>query len=224
LGEPREGSGIGLALIQELVRLHGGTIAVNSEVGKGTVFEVRVPLGKTHLPAEYIFADEDPSSTGSYAHASAAEAERWYPDAESSHHAEAAIPTRRLLLADDNADMRAYIRSLLADEWDVVAVGNGEEALSAAIDQPPDLILSDVMMPKLDGFALIARLRENSRTKHVPVILLSARSGEESRIDGLRAGADDYLVKPFSHWLRRDRTPARAFFIASWISTSAYSM
>jgi PAS domain S-box-containing protein len=94
--------------------------------------------------------------------------------------------------------MRAYIRSLLTDAWDVVAVGNGEEALTAAIDHPPDLILSDVMMPKLDGFGLIARLRENQRTRQVPVLLLSARSGEESRIEGLRAGADDYLVKPFS--------------------------
>jgi PAS domain S-box-containing protein len=104
----------------------------------------------------------------------------------------------RILLADDNADMRAYIRSLLAHAWDIVAVSNGEDALAAAVAHPPDLVLSDVMMPKLDGFGLIARLRENERTKQVPVILLSARSGEESRIEGLRAGADDYLVKPFS--------------------------
>jgi PAS domain S-box-containing protein len=200
VGRTQEGSGIGLALIQELVRLHGGSISVRSEVGKGTAFEVRIPLGKGHLPVESLLAEGPQSTQSSYARATIAEAERWYPDAESTPLAVPpnSTPRARILLADDNADMRAYIRSILMDAWDVVAVSNGEEALSAAVDHPPDLVLSDVMMPKLDGFALISRLRENDRTKQVPVLLLSARSGEESRIEGLRAGADDYLVKPFS--------------------------
>ena len=200
VGRTQEGSGIGLALIQELVRLHGGSIAVRSEVEKGTVFEVRVPLGKSHLPPAFILADEDLSSTGGYARASAAEAARWLPNAEPSTMSMPTIAAARprILLADDNADMRAYIKSLLADMGDVVAVSNGEDAFTVAVDHPPDLILSDVMMPKLDGFGLIARLKQNAPTKDVPVLLLSARAGEESRIEGLRAGADDYLVKPFS--------------------------
>lgn len=200
VGRTQEGSGIGLALIQELVRLHGGTIAVKSKVGKGTVFEVSIPLGKAHLPAELIRADEDPSLTGSYARTSAAEAQRWLPNAESSSVLMPNIAGRRsrILLADDNADMRGYIKSLLTDACDVLTVSDGEAAFAAASDHLPDLILSDVMMPKLDGFGLIARLRQNAPTKNIPVLLLSARTGEESRIEGLNAGADDYLVKPFS--------------------------
>ena len=200
VGRTQEGSGIGLALIQELVRLHGGTIAVRSEMRKGTVFEVRIPLGKTHLPPEYILADNDSAATGSYARTSAAEAARWLPLPELSTLSTPTSAQRRsrILLADDNADMRAYLKRLLAETWDVEVVSDGEEAFTAASDHPPDLILSDVMMPKLDGFGLIARLRQNPRTENVPVLLLSARAGEESRIEGLRAGADDYLVKPFS--------------------------
>ena len=200
VGRTQEGSGIGLALIQELVRLHGGAIAVESDVGMGTIFEVRVPLGKSHLPAQYILEGEDQTSTGTYALASAAESERWLTNTESSSVSTLTTASiqSRILLADDNADMRAYIKSLLADTCDLVLVSNGEEAFTAACDHPPDLILSDVMMPRLDGFELIARLRQNAPTKDVPVVLLSARAGEESRIEGLRAGADDYLVKPFS--------------------------
>ena len=200
VGRTQEGSGIGLALIQELVRLHGGTIGVRSEMGQGTVFEVRVPLGKSHLPPEYILADEDSAATGSYGRASAAEAARWLSPAELPTPSTPTSTERRsrILLADDNADMRAYLKRLLTDTWDVQVVSDGEEAFTVASNNVPDLILSDVMMPKLDGFGLIARLRQNARTKNVPVLLLSARAGEESRIEGLRAGADDYLVKPFS--------------------------
>jgi PAS domain S-box-containing protein len=196
VGRTQEGSGIGLALIQELVRLHGGTITVASELGQGSTFEVRIPLGRRHLPAECIVEDDSRSSTGGYAMASVAEAERWSAGPAEPLSADGQRPL--ILLADDNADMRAYIRSLLSDSWDVVAVSNGEEALAAAADRPPDLVLSDVMMPKLDGFGLIARLRQDERTRNVPVLLLSARAGEESRVEGLRAGAADYLVKPFS--------------------------
>jgi len=199
VGRTQEGSGIGLALIQELVRLHAGTIVVNSEAGKGTVFEVRVPLGKAHLPAESLLVDADSSSTGSYVRASAAEAERWIFNAEPSRDPTPTAQRRpRIVLADDNADMRAYIKSLLVDTCEVLAVSDGEAAFAAASARPPDLVLSDVMMPKLDGFGLIARLRKHAPTQDVPVLLLSARAGEEARIEGLRAGANDYLVKPFS--------------------------
>jgi CheY-like chemotaxis protein len=104
----------------------------------------------------------------------------------------------RILWADDNADMRGYVGRLLAEHYDVTAVGDGTAALAAARAAPPDLVLSDIMMPGLDGFELLRELRAEERTRSVPVILLSARAGEESAVEGLHAGADDYLVKPFS--------------------------
>ena len=104
----------------------------------------------------------------------------------------------RILLADDNADMRNHVRRLLADTYDVLAVADGAAALASALKAPPDLILSDVMMPGLDGFGLLRELRTDVRTRALPVILLSARAGEESAVEGLDAGADDYIVKPFS--------------------------
>ena len=107
-------------------------------------------------------------------------------------------PRPRILWADDNADMRDYVRRLLATQYDVEAVPDGEAALAAARAHLPDLVLSDVMMPRLDGFGLLAALRADPRTSTTPVILLSARAGEESRVEGLQAGADDYLIKPFS--------------------------
>ncbi len=113
--------------------------------------------------------------------------------------AQAPGPSRsRILWADDNADMRDYVRRLLADRYEVTAVVDGTAALAAALANPPDLVLTDVMMPELDGFGLLRELRANQSTQTVPVILLSARAGEESAVEGLEAGADDYLVKPFS--------------------------
>src|SRR5205807_1396518 len=104
----------------------------------------------------------------------------------------------RVLVADDNADMRRYVVRLLAGQYTVEAVPDGEAALAAVRRQAPDLVLSDVMMPRLDGFGLLRELRADLHTAGVPVILLSARAGEESRVEGMQAGADDYLVKPFS--------------------------
>jgi DNA-binding response OmpR family regulator len=103
-----------------------------------------------------------------------------------------------VLVADDNGDMRQYLARLLAGAYDVEGVADGEAALIAARRRPPDLVLADVMMPGLDGFGLLRELRAEPRTSTVPVVLLSARAGEESRVEGLAAGADDYLVKPFS--------------------------
>ena len=107
-------------------------------------------------------------------------------------------PRPRILWADDNADMRNYVRGLLGQRYEVEAVPDGDAALAAARARPPDLVLTDVMMPRLDGFGLLSALRADPETRSIPVILLSARAGEESRVEGLEAGADDYLVKPFS--------------------------
>ena len=213
-GRSYEGSGIGLALVQELVNLHGGTVHVETEPGRGTAFTVSIPLGFAHLPADRIGAARTSPSTAAGAAAYIEEALRWLPDEENDSEEQefAATPAAdavhsfaadsraraRVLLADDNADIREYIRKLLADEYDVETVNDGEAALQSALQRAPDLILSDVMMPKLDGFAMLKALRADERTATVPVILLSARAGEESRVDGITARADDYIVKPFA--------------------------
>lgn len=215
-----EGSGIGLALVQELVRLHGGTISVASGVDSGTTFTVSIPSGSGHLAKDRILAERKMSRTGINVNAYVEEALRWLPDSETESHdisddiqfedAQSdtgndfsLLPARGsdrplVLLADDNADMRQYVKRLLEPIYRIEAVADGAEALSFARQQKPDLILSDVMMPKLDGFELLRGLRADLATQNVPVIMLSARAGEESRVEGLQAGADDYLVKPFS--------------------------
>jgi PAS domain S-box-containing protein len=205
-----EGSGIGLALVQELVRQHGGTITADSEPGRGTRFTVELPFGHDHLPATHRAADADAdlgAAQAGRADAFVEEALRWLPATQAAAPwagdtvpAEAAGlgPRGRIVVADDNADMREYVQRLLRGHWDVVAVGNGEEALAALRERKPDLLLTDVMMPGLDGFGLLREVRADPRLGDLPVIMLSARAGEEARVGGFEAGADDYLVKPFS--------------------------
>ena len=198
-----EGSGIGLALVQGLARLHGGAVSVTSRVGQGTTFTVSIPMGADHLPAERIMAPRELTSTSIGARPYVAEALRWLPsDAEPSLGADVDMTTtpsdQYVLLADDNADMRDYLRRILETRWRVRAVANGVEALEAMREAPPDLVLTDVMMPRLDGFGLLCAMRADSSLKHVPVVMLSARAGEEARVEGLQAGADEYIVKPFS--------------------------
>jgi signal transduction histidine kinase len=193
-----EGSGIGLALTYELVRLHGGSISASSQPGEGSVFTVQIPAGRAHLPADRIGVVPALVSTTIGAAPYVEEAIQWLPPTATRPSADTALHGReRILVVDDNADMRDYLRDLLSG-WDVELATDGLRALDAARAHPPDLILTDVMMPGMDGFALLRELRSDPRTGTVPVLMLSARAGEEARISGLAAGADDYVTKPFS--------------------------
>jgi PAS domain S-box-containing protein len=215
-GRTHEGTGIGLALVQELVKQHGGKVLVESVVGEGTTFIVTVPLGSAHLPPEQIGNERPlgPMQTGASPYVE--EALRWLPD-DAGMDGSAELPSRDealpvsavstfvegedprpfILVADDNADMRQYIVRLLGERYQVRAVPDGEAALAAVRERTPDLVLTDVMMPRLDGFGLLQTLRNEASTHSLPIVLLSARAGEESRVEGMEAGADDYLVKPF---------------------------
>jgi PAS domain S-box-containing protein len=213
-----EGSGIGLALVQELVKLHGGSVRVESAPEKGSTFIVTLPLGSAHLPADRIGGNRTLASTALGAAPFVEESLRWLPDSANSQIADEILPADELLpvpcpplsgskasdkrprivVADDNSDMRQYLVRLLSERYEVHAVPDGQAALASVKAHLPELVLSDVMMPNLDGFGLLRELRSDPKTRTIPIILLSARAGEESRVEGMEHGADDYLIKPFS--------------------------
>ena len=196
----QEGSGIGLALVQDLVRLHGATIDAVSALGKGTTFRIRMPRGSAHLPPSHIAKEARPRDAEGTAKPFVVEALRWVPaiPSEPLAPAEGVASKAHLLIADDNADMREYLARLLGQHWSIETVADGEQALAAMRRRRADLLITDLMMPKLDGVGLLRALRADELTKDVPVIALSARAGEEARVEGLRAGFNDYVVKPFS--------------------------
>ena len=235
-GRSFEGSGIGLALVEELVRFHGGAIAVDSTPGAGSAFAVTLPLGHAHLAPEHLVPDAGDTPAPLRAGVWVEEALGWLPDAgpapiEADNAGPDIAPDDvkprvvvaddarprvvvaddarprvvvaddarpRVVVADDNADMRAYITRLLAPRFAVEAVGDGEAALAAVRRDRPDLLLTDVMMPRLDGFGLLRAVRADAELRGLAVLMLSARAGDEAEIEGIEAGADDYLVKPFN--------------------------
>jgi PAS domain S-box-containing protein len=196
-----EGTGIGLALVQELARLHGGRAEVTSVPGRGTTFTISIPAGRA-LARNGQIARPLTSSRSVGALTIVDEARQWAPDGGDSlspKGVESGPASARIVLADDNNDMRGYIQRLLSSQgYEVLAVSDGQAALELIRKQTPSLVLSDIMMPRLDGFGLVRELRNDPATKGIPIILLSARAGEEARVEGVEAGANDYLTKPFS--------------------------
>jgi PAS domain S-box-containing protein len=221
-GRSFEGSGIGLSLVQELVKLQGGTIEVASTLGQGSCFKVAIPTRDDRLRESIDPPSSTLAVTPLHALSYVEESRRWLPEngkklpivefdiavnsldlptiqrIESDQTPLAPTERATILLVDDNADMRDYIRRLLSGSYTVETATDGVAALATLDRHPPDLVLTDVMMPRMDGFELLRSLRANATTQDIPIILLSARAGEESRIEGLEAGADDYLIKPFS--------------------------
>jgi PAS domain S-box-containing protein len=194
-----EGSGIGLALVRDLADVHGGSVSVESTVGTGTTFTVRLPLGSAHLDASRVVTEE----TAAYSSA----VEQYLADVDATVMRTGPTGTlaaasdglrTRVLLADDNADLREYVGGMLSGRYDVTAVKNGREALALAQTGAFDLIVSDVMMPEMDGFELLHAVRADARIAATPFMMLSARAGQEAALEGLREGADDYIVKPFA--------------------------
>jgi signal transduction histidine kinase/CheY-like chemotaxis protein len=214
-GRTHEGTGIGLALVQELVKLHR-VDPCGSLPGEGTAFVVSVPFGTHHLPSDHVREDRAQVPVDLAANVYAEEAWHWLSGGASAGdslpaeaYAESAADDRPfILVADDNTDMRNCFRSLLSDRYSVETVADGEAALAVIQRRRPDLVLADVMMPRLDGFGLLRTLRANPETRAIPVIMVSARAGEDERIEGMEHGADDYLVKPFRFRELRARVQA----------------
>ena len=211
-----EGSGIGLALVQELVKLHGGTIRAESVVEKGRTVVGTIQGGNDNIPKKRISGPRTESQSLRGTAAFVEEALRWLPDGSHEPVDEAAAEIEQslapsadragsqlgvrpvVLVVDDNADMRQYLAQMLAQRYEVRSAPDGEAALATIRSQAPDLVLTDVMMPRLDGFGMIRELRADPKTRTIPVIVLSARAGEEAKVEGMEQGADDYLIKPFS--------------------------
>ncbi|MEV0395650.1 SpoIIE family protein phosphatase [Polymorphospora rubra] len=211
-GRSHEGTGIGLALVRELTELHGGRVAVDSRPDVGSTFTVTLPFGTGHLPGDQLIAGDVEPVESDTARLYLAEAERWAgaepspptavtagrPGPSAGDDTGRAGHGGRILVADDNADLRDHLTRLLSPTFEVVAVADGVAAVEAAARGAFDLVITDVMMPRMDGVELVAALRADPRTRHLPIVMLSARAGETAAVEGLTAGADDYLVKPFS--------------------------
>lgn len=201
VGRTYEGTGIGLSLVSELVKLHGGEIEVQSKDRKGSVFTVSIPTGKSHLPTQQVFEKEldfTASLSDDFVEEATTLMDHSIPSSNGTETVERKAGLATVLVVDDNADMRGYIKNVLQKQYHVVTANNGMDALHQLKEYAPQLIVSDIMMPIMDGIALLKAVKEDLQTQNIPVILLSARAGEESKIEGYQIGADDYLVKPFS--------------------------
>ncbi|MEL6944295.1 MAG: response regulator, partial [Bacteroidota bacterium] len=182
-----EGTGIGLALVKELVQLLGGTIEAESKINVGTTFSMQFPIRKTS-PRKMESFDHIAPLASDFSAATDMIAEALLENSD--------LP--RLLLIEDNVDVVIYIQSLLSTKYELLIANNGEEGIQKAIEHTPDIIISDVMMPKKNGFEVVETLKQDIRTSHIPIILLTAKATQEDKIEGLKYGADAYLMKPFN--------------------------
>ncbi|MGZ5255878.1 MAG: ATP-binding response regulator, partial [Flavitalea sp.] len=201
-GRTYEGSGIGLSLIKELVLLHHGEISVDSVLNEGSVFTVKIPLGKEHLKEHPVLKTENEAEENN-PEIYVAEIETLLETANKEALENTSIIEKSgfstVLVVDDNADMREHLHSILSDNFNVITASNGLDALHKMKEVTPALVLADVMMPVMDGFSLLKKIRSNKATSNIPVIFLTAREGEESRVEGWELGANDYVVKPFAY-------------------------
>jgi len=199
-GRTYEGTGIGLSLVKELVLLHGGDISVDSEDGTGTTFTVSIPLGCAHLPEDRIMKNDYEAYMSDLSESYVKEA--FHLGRENGTVMNGNVPggddKASVLIVDDNADMRDYLQRLLEKQYLVETAADGREALEKIEAHLPDLVVSDIMMPEMDGIQLLHHIKHEPATCSLPVILVSARAGEEAKIEGYDIGADDYLIKPFS--------------------------
>jgi DNA-binding response OmpR family regulator len=173
-----QGSGIGLSITKEFVKIHGGTIMVESQVGEGSCFTVKLPLNE-------VFSKTEAEISAVVGH-----------PVEAEKNSTSKKPA--LLLVEDNEDFRFYLKDNLKSEYRIIEARNGQEGLQKALDTLPDLIVSDIMMPELNGIELCKKIRSDARLSHTPVILLTARSSEEQKLEGFDVGANDYITKPFN--------------------------
>lgn len=199
-----EGTGIGLAVVNELIKLHGGSIKVQSKVEKGTTFTVRIPFGSAHLPKDQVVSKlHGGRDASTQTRAYIEEAMGWIKHTNMKQIDPAHTKSRgdeTILVVDDNADMRSYISRILDANTSLTikAVSNGLEALEAIKEKVPSLVITDIMMPKMDGIELVGRLRKDPKVGKIPIIFLSARAGDREKAAGIVEGVDAYLTKPFS--------------------------
>jgi len=189
-GTADKGTGIGLALVKELVDLYRGQISVSSEPGKGSRFRVSLPIEKNAFKEnELVYGEWKPGEN--FINGTVVENEEMI----SNQSTASLLPL--LLVVEDNADLRQFICETTQQHYQVIEAGNGKEGFEKAMAEIPDIIISDVMMPVMDGFAMVEKIKKDERTSHIPVILLTAKAGQQHKIEGLETGADDYLTKPF---------------------------
>jgi DNA-binding response OmpR family regulator/anti-sigma regulatory factor (Ser/Thr protein kinase) len=200
----QEGTGLGLALTKELVELHKGQIKVESSEGKGSTFTVTLPLGKDHLKPEEIIEGKVETEK---VIPEEVESSPEYEEQKVRSEIEVITETEKLLLliVEDNADVRNYIKGNLKEEFRIFEAVDGEDGLNQAVDHIPDLIISDVMMPKMDGFEMCDKIKNDENTSHIPIIMLTAKATSKDKIDGYKTGADEYIMKPFDTEVLRAR-------------------
>ncbi|WP_068188025.1 SpoIIE family protein phosphatase [Mycobacterium sp. UM_CSW] len=203
-GRSVEGAGIGLSLVRGLVELQRGTVEIESEPDRGTTVTIRLPRSVADAPVEQI-----PAGAPDVSNPYVAEAQQWLTAVADPAAAAQDPPRQLVLVADDNADMRAHLERVLSPHWQTVLVADGESALAATRELRPDAIVTDVMMPGLSGFDLVAAIRADPALAATPVLMLSARAGPEAVDEGFAGGADDYLPKPFRSQELVDRVASR---------------